>query len=406
MKHIAIIGFGVVGGGIPEVIESLGESLERAVGDRVNVKYILDLRNFPDSPYGDRVVHSIDPILADEDVSLIAETMGGAHPAFEYSVAAMEHGKHVVTSNKEVVASYGDELLRVARKNGVSYLFEASVGGGIPVIRAFSTSLAGEKIAAVDGILNGTTNFILSKMKSEGRDFSDVLSEAQALGYAERDPSADIDGIDSKRKIMILAALCTGKLVSPEDVYCESIRGIAPADIDAASRMGGSVRLIASARLCGDKLSVSVCPKIVMSSCPLSSVSDVYNAISVTTESTGDVMFYGRGAGRYPTAGAVVDDIAAALSGAAAVERTPEFKKCAGAVEPFGSVPMSYYIRIAYGSLSDTVETCSCLFDKVKVLDGSADGKIELICGKASMDELDGLRSSIGEIESVIRIHE
>lgn len=406
MKQIAIIGFGIVGGGIPEVIESLGDNLTAAVGDSVNVKYILDLREFPDSPYGDRVVHSIDTILEDDEIVLIAETMGGAHPAFEYSTAAMKRGKHVVTSNKEVVASYGDELLRTAEENGVLYLFEASVGGGIPTIRPFATSLAGEKIVAVDGILNGTTNFILSKMKSERREFADVLAEAQALGYAERDPSADVDGIDAKRKIIILAALSTGKLIPAEEAYSETIRNITPADIDAADRMDASIKLVASAKINGGRLSVFVAPQIVYSTCPLASVNDVYNAISVTTELTGDVMFYGRGAGRYPTAGAVVADIAAALSGAARAEKIPVFEKQPGAAEPFGRAPMKYYIRIAADSASDTLETCSRLFDSVKLLEGSPDGKVELICGKASKDELDGIRKSLGAVESVIRIHE
>ena len=219
MKHIAIFGFGIVGGGLPDVIESCREGIKNLIDDEINVKYILDLRDFPDSPYGDRVVHDIKPIIEDPEIEVVAETMGGAHPAFEFSVAAMEHGISVVTSNKEVVATYGDKLLETARKNGVNYLFEASVGGGIPCLRPFATSLSQEKIVSVSGILNGTTNFILSKMKFEGREFADVLAEAQALGYAERDPSADVDGIDAMRKIMILTALSTGKLVDKADVY-------------------------------------------------------------------------------------------------------------------------------------------------------------------------------------------
>ena len=305
MRNIAIFGFGVVGGGISDVIESCRDGIRAVVGDDINIKYILDLREFPDSPLGDRVVHDINKIIEDDDVELVAETMGGAHPAYEFSIAALEHGKSVVTSNKEVVATFGDSLTECARKHGVKYLFEASVGGGIPVLRTFSTSLAHEHIVSVSGILNGTTNFILSKMKSEGRAFEDVLSEAQALGYAERDPSADVDGIDAKRKIIILTALSTGHLVSDCSVYCESMRWITPAEIDAAERIGGAVKLVGTYRQCGGMMSIYVCPQIVMSSNPLSRVDDVYNAISVRCEITGDVMFYGRGAGRYPTAGAV-----------------------------------------------------------------------------------------------------
>ena len=185
MKYIAIIGYGVVGGGITAVLEANREYIKKSVGDDVDVKYILDLRDFPDSPYADRIVHEITPILEDGDVSLVCETMGGSHPAFEYSISCMKAGKSVVTSNKEVVANFGDELLRCAKENGVSYMFEASVGGGIPVLRPFRTSLAGEQISAVSGIVNGTTNFILTKMKNEKRDFDDVLREAQLLGFAE-----------------------------------------------------------------------------------------------------------------------------------------------------------------------------------------------------------------------------
>ncbi len=406
MKHIAIIGFGIVGGGIPDVIESCGEGLVKLVGDTVNVKYILDLREFPDSPYGDRVVHDITPILEDPEIEVIAETMGGAHPAYEFSIAAMEHGISVVTSNKEVVATFGDKLLECAKKNCVNYLFEASVGGGIPCLRPFATSLAQEKIVSVSGILNGTTNFILSKMKSEGREFADVLAEAQALGYAEKDPSADIHGIDAMRKIIILTALATGKIVSAENVYAETMSKITPDDIDAATRMGGSIKLIGSYKAVGDKMSVYVCPQIVDASNALSSVNDVYNAISVKCEITGDVMFYGRGAGRYPTAGAVVADICAILSGAASAEKQHVFTRDEDSLLAFEDVPFSYYVRVRGDSSADLYETYSNLFDSVKKLEGSSEGICEFICGKATKAELEKLGDSLGDVESVIRILE
>lgn len=404
MKHIAIFGFGIVGGGLPDVIESCKEGIENIVGDEINVKYILDLREFPDSPLADRVVHDITPIIEDPEIEVVAETMGGAHPAYEFSVAAMEHGISVVTSNKEVVATFGDKLLECARRNNVQYLFEASVGGGIPCLRPFATSLAQEKIVSVSGILNGTTNFILSKMKFEGREFADVLAEAQALGYAERDPSADVDGIDAMRKIIILTALSTGKLVSPDQVYAETIRNITPADIDAASRMGAAIKLIGTYKAVGDKMSVYVCPQMVYSDKALSSVNDVYNAISVTCDITGDVMFYGRGAGRYPTAGAVLADICAVLSGAAESEKIHEFTKADGDVLPFGEVPFTYYIRVASGN--DSAEALSHAFDKVEKLDGSPAGTSEFLCSKLSLNELNTLKQSIEGIESVIRVLE
>ena len=406
MKYIAIIGFGIVGGGIPDVIDSCRDGIRNALGEDIEVKYILDLRDFPDSPYGDRVVHDIKTIVEDPEIELVCETMGGSHPAYEFSVECMEHGISVVTSNKEVVANFGDKLLECAKKNAVSYLFEASVGGGIPCLRPFATSLGHEKITGVSGILNGTTNFILTKMKTEGREFADVLAEAQALGYAERDPSADVDGIDAMRKIIILTALATGKLASDKVVYAETIRNITPADIDAAERIGGAVKLIGTYKAVGDKMSVFVCPKIVKNDMALSAVNDVYNAVSVKCDITGDVMFYGRGAGRYPTAGAVVADAVAVLSGAAEVEKNHVFVRDDSAVLPFEDVKFTYYIRTAVSSAAEAAEAFKGVFDDVTVLGGSADGVCEFICGKLSKRELDAALPALGDVQSVIRILE
>ena len=406
MKYIAIIGFGIVGGGIPDVIDSCRDGIRNALGEDIEVKYILDLRDFPDSPYGDRVVHDIKTIVEDPEIELVCETMGGSHPAYEFSVECMEHGISVVTSNKEVVANFGDKLLECAEKNAVSYLFEASVGGGIPCLRPFATSLGHEKITGVSGILNGTTNFILTKMKTEGREFADVLAEAQALGYAERDPSADVDGIDAMRKIIILTALATGKLASDRVVYAETIRNITPADIDAAERMGGAVKLIGTYRAVGDKMSVYVCPQIVKNDMALSAVNDVYNAVSVKCDITGDVMFYGRGAGRYPTAGAVVADAVAVLSGAAKVEKNHVFVRDDAAVLPFDDVKFTYYIRTAVDSAADALESFKGVFDDVTVLEGSVDGVCEFVCGKLSKSELDAALPALGDVQSVIRILE
>ena len=402
MKNIAVIGYGVVGGGITTVIEENCAKIRGTVGDDVCVKYILDLRDFPDSPYADRVVHTIDPILADESVELVCETMGGSHPAFEYSVSCMKAGKSVVTSNKEVVANFGAELLACARENGVQYMFEASVGGGIPVIRGFNTALAGDRISAVNGILNGTTNYILTKMRTENRTFDDVLAEAQVLGYAERDPSADIDGIDAKRKIMILTALASGKLVSDTDVYTETLRNVSVEDIRAAEKWGGAVKLIAGAAFDGDMIQAQVCPMFVPWSCPLSHISDVYNGISVTSPVCGDVMFYGRGAGRLPTAGAVVADVCAVLSGAAKAERVPVFEKAEGCVKPFDEVGFRCYIR-ASESRVELCEAVSAYCDGTEVLSDEA-GVVELITGKLTKPETDKLRAQFAGIESVIRV--
>lgn len=402
MKNIAIIGYGVVGGGITTVLSENMAKIQSCVGDDVCVKYILDLREFPDSPYAARVVHTIDPILADDTVEVVCETMGGSAPAYEYSVSCMKAGKSVVTSNKEVVATFGDKLLECARENNVMYLFEASVGGGIPVIRGINTALSADSISSIYGILNGTTNYILTKMKTEERAFSEVLSEAQLLGYAERDPSADIDGIDAKRKIMILTALATGRLVSDTDVYTESLRNITLADLHAAEKWGGAVKLIAGSVLTDGAIRAFVCPMFVPWSCSLAHISDVYNGISVTSPVCGDVMFYGRGAGRLPTAGAVVADVCAILSGAARAEKIPVFEKSAGCVQPFDEIGFGCYIRANVGK-SELCGAVSAYCEDVTVLSDNA-GTVEIITGKLTGAELDDIRSQIGGIESVIRI--
>ena len=372
MKHIAILGFGIVGSGVARVLEQNAARIARTVGDEVDIQYILDLRDFPDSPYADRVIHEIAPILDDPGVALVCETMGGSHPALEYSLACMEAGKSVVSSNKEVVANYGDLLLRKAKEHGVSYLFEASVGGGIPLIRPFLTSLACDRVSEICGIVNGTTNYILTKMKEEGRAFGEVLAEAQRLGYAERDPSADIDGIDAKRKIIILTALASGILPDDGDVYAGSIRGITVRDIEAADRLGGVLRLIARTVLSDDgRVSAYVTPMIVKNAHPLAHVEGVYNAVSVTSPVTGDILYYGRGAGSLPTAGAVLSDVSAILSGAAQAEFAPVFLRKPGAAIPFGEQSFPFYVR-AEGSAAEAREKLEAVCGSVvRIGDGA-----------------------------------
>ena len=372
MKHIAILGFGIVGSGVARVLEQNAARIARTVGDEVDIQYILDLRDFPDSPYADRVIHEIAPILDDPGVALVCETMGGSHPALEYSLACMEAGKSVVSSNKEVVANYGDLLLRKAKEHGVSYLFEASVGGGIPLIRPFLTSLACDRVSEICGIVNGTTNYILTKMKEESRAFGEVLAEAQRLGYAERDPSADIDGIDAKRKIIILTALASGILPDDGDVYAGSIRGITVRDIEAADRLGGVLRLIARTVLSDDgRVSAYVTPMIVKNAHPLAHVEGVYNAVSVTSPVTGDILYYGRGAGSLPTAGAVLSDVSAILSGAAQAEFAPVFVRKTGAAIPFGEQSFPFYVR-AEGSAAEAREKLEAVCGSVvRIGDGA-----------------------------------
>ncbi len=407
MKKIAILGFGVVGGGIAEVLRENAAQIERIVGDTVEIKYILDKRDFPDSPYRNCVVKDIDVICADPEVALVAETIGGAHPAFEFSMKALAAGKHVVTSNKELVAKHGLELCAEAQLRGVSYLFEASVGGGIPVIRSLRTSLSADKIDRIDGIMNGTTNYIVTKMRS-GADFDEVLKEAKVLGYAEANPTADVDGIDTQRKIMILTALVSGIIPDEADVYAETMTKVTPADMDAASRFGGTVKLIGSMRRNGGKVSAFVCPRFVRLSSPLAHIDDVYNGIMVESCLCGDVMYYGRGAGRYPTAGAVIADVTAALNGAAMTEKKEEWRHGdADTVVPFSEQEFSYYVRINASSAVETLEKAKLVAGKVKLLEGSPSGTVEIITENMREEHMQKLleaESFGGKAESCIRL--
>ncbi len=315
MIKIAILGMGVVGGGVADVIMKNKAALAAAAHDDIEIKYILDLRDFPGHPLADRVTHNFDDILNDPSVSIVVETMGGSHPAYEYSIASLRAGKHVVTSNKEVVANYGDEFLHEAEAHGVHYLFEASVGGGIPLIRPLTTSLSTENISSIDGIVNGTTNYILTKMAEGGGSFDEALAEAKRLGYAEANPSADIDAVDAQRKICILTALITGRLLPTSAITTQSIRSITSADIAAAAKLGGTIKLIAHTDTKNGAINVFAAPCFVPYSSPLAHIKDVYNGILVSASVSGDLMFYGQGAGRYPTAGSIVADIAAIIRG-------------------------------------------------------------------------------------------
>ncbi len=310
MVKIALLGFGTVGSGVAEVLLQNGNIIKSKTGIELDIKYILDLREFPDHPLGDRVVHDINIILDDPEVSIVVEMMGGIHPAYDFSLAAIKAGKNVVTSNKAVVAAYGPELLKEANTRGLRYLFEASVGGGIPIIRPLTDLTAEDEITEIVGILNGTTNYILTAMKDEGTSFDEALATAQWMGYAEADPSADVDGFDSCRKICILAAVAFGNLVSFEKVETIGIRKITADDIKNAEEKGASVKLIARAVKTDEgKIHISVKPFAVRRNNPLYAISDVFNGILVRGKISGDLMFYGKGAGKLPTAGAVVSDI-------------------------------------------------------------------------------------------------
>lgn len=309
MIQVAVMGYGTVGSGVVEVIEKNKEEINKKSGEEINIKYILDLRDFPGDPFEDKIVHNVEKILNDPEIKIICETMGGLKPAYDFTKRALLSGKSVCTSNKELVAAHGPELINIAHDNKCNYLFEASVGGGIPIIRPLNYSLTAEKIDAITGILNGTTNYILSKMEKEGADFEDVLKEAQEKGYAERNPEADVEGYDACRKIAILSSLMCGKNVKYEDIYTEGITKITATDFVYAHACGRTIKLLAQSKEVDGRFYAMVAPCMISTSNPLYMVNDVFNAVCVHGNMLGDSMYYGRGAGKLPTASAVVSDV-------------------------------------------------------------------------------------------------
>lgn len=310
MVEIAVMGYGTVGSGVVEVLEKHADSIAGRAKERIHIKYILDLREFPGSPYEQKFIKSFETILSDPEVRIVVEVMGGLNPAFDYVKRCLENGKSVVTSNKELVAAKGAELLKLAQKNNLNFLFEASVGGGIPIIRPISQCLAANEVVEIAGILNGTTNFILTKMIREKMSFPEALALAQKLGYAERNPAADVEGLDACRKICILASLAYGRHVYPEQVHTEGISRIGLEDVEYAAAWGGVVKLIGQVkRMESGGVQIIVCPMFLSRESQLANVDDVFNGILVRGDSTGDVVFYGKGAGKFPTASAVVADV-------------------------------------------------------------------------------------------------
>lgn len=309
MIQIAVLGYGTVGSGVVEVINTNHEIINKNAGEEINIKYVLDLRDFPGDPVQEKIVHDFETVINDPEIRIIVEVMGGTNPAYTFVKRALESGKSVCTSNKELVAKHGVELLEIARKKNINFLFEASCGGGIPIIRPLTTSLTADEIDEITGILNGTTNYILSKMGTDGSEFDVVLKDAQEKGYAERNPAADVEGWDACRKIAILSSLAYGNHVDYEDIYTEGITKITAADIKYAKAWGASIKLLATSRKADGHYYAMVSPVMIDSNNPLYSVNDVFNAIFVHGNVLGDSMYYGSGAGKLPTASAVVADV-------------------------------------------------------------------------------------------------
>ena len=310
MVNIAVMGYGTVGSGVVEVVNTNGARINQRIGDELNIKYVLDLRDFPEDPVQEKIVHDFETIINDDEIKIVVEVMGGIEPAYTFVKRCLQAGKSVATSNKALVANHGAELLSIAEENNINFLFEASVGGGIPIIRPLNSSLTADEIEEITGILNGTTNYMLTKMFYEGADYDTVLKEAQANGYAERNPEADVEGYDACRKIAILSSLISGQQVDFEDIYCEGITEITVEDMKYAKAMGTAIKLLASSkRYAGNRLHAIVAPCMLYPEHPLYNVNGVFNSIFVHGNVLGDAMFYGSGAGKLPTASAVVADV-------------------------------------------------------------------------------------------------
>ncbi len=347
MAKVAVLGHGVVGSGVVELFEKNRHSIEAKAGQKMEVKYILDIRDFDNLPYREKFTKDFRQILNDEEITVVAEVMGGLSPAFDYVKCLLEKGKSVVTSNKELVAAKGAELLRIAREHNVNFFFEASVGGGIPIIRPMHQCLAANEISEVAGILNGTTNFILTKMIQEQMGFDEALKLAQQLGYAERNPAADVEGHDTCRKICILASLAYGKHVYPNTVYTEGITALTLEDVAYAEDWGGVIKLIGRAKRLEDgKLTATVFPAFIAKHSQLANIDDVFNGILIRGDATGDVVFYGRGAGKFPTASAVVADMIDAAKANTTSKSLTWEDSTENLVVDHRGIPHPFYLRI------------------------------------------------------------
>ncbi len=366
MINIAVMGYGTVGGGVVEVFRENQDLIDQRVGEAIRVKYVLDLRDFPGDPAEELIVHDVNQIINDPEVAIVVETMGGLEPAHTFVKQALEAGKSVATSNKALVAKFGVELMDLAKEKNVNFLFEASCGGGIPIIRPLNTSLTADDVDEITGILNGTTNYILSKMTSEGSDFQEVLKDAQAKGYAEKDPTADIEGHDARRKIAILSTLAYRKFVDFEEVYTEGITKITAEDILYAKALGRSIKLLGTSRKTADGVYAMVSPVMIAPSYPLYSVNDVFNGIFVHGNMLGDAMFYGSGAGKLPTASAVAADVIDAARNLG--KRIPtEWSGEKLELMPIADVTNRFFVRVK-GDKESGVAKAKELFGEIEVV--------------------------------------
>ncbi|MBQ2677217.1 MAG: homoserine dehydrogenase [Clostridia bacterium] len=410
MVKIAVMGHGVVGSGVVEVFYKNRESIQKKADCQMDIAHILDLRDFPDSPYKEKFTKSFDDIINDDEVKIVVEVMGGVNPAYDFVKRCLLKGKSVATSNKELVATKGAELLKIAGETGTNFLFEASVGGGIPILRPLSQCLAANDIIEIDGILNGTTNYILTKMIKEQVAFSDALKNAQELGYAERDPSADIEGADACRKICILASLSYGKHVYPDEVYTEGITKISLTDVAYAESMNSVIKLIGrSKKLKNGKVTATVYPAIISKDCQLANVDDVYNAVCVKGDAIGDVVFYGKGAGKLPTASAVVADVIDCAKHIHARKLINWEDRSDDYVEEYKNDVLSKYIRMTSNDIESLKNSLKQQFNDIQflTLKDADENEIAFTTGELMEKVIDEKLSAVadmGEIVSSIRI--
>lgn len=395
---VAIMGYGTIGSGVAEILQVNKEQIKAKAGTALELKYILDLRDFPGDPNEDKLVKDYKKIADDKDVKIVVETMGGVEPAFTFVKAMLETGKAVCTSNKALVADKGAELLAIAKKNKTNFFFEASVGGGIPIIRTLQTALTGDVVEEITGILNGTTNFMLTAMAENGAKYADVLKEAQRLGYAEKDPTADVEGFDSCRKIAILTSLIAGQQVDFNDVSTEGITKITPLDMEYAAKVGYSIKLLATSKKVGDAYSLLVAPFFVSKSHPLYTVNGVFNSVFVKGNMLGDAMFYGSGAGKLPTASAVVADmVCAAIHDGKNIELKWEAKK----MELADHLDQKYRFFVRSKAPEGIIER---VFENSEYIDIDTDDEAGFITTCMTEREFNERARALGQIITTIRI--
>ena len=403
MINVAVMGYGTVGSGVVEVLETNRETIAARVGDELNVKYVLDLRDFPGDPVQEKIVHDFETVVNDAEISIVVETMGGIEPAYTFVKRSLLAGKSVATSNKALVAKHGAELLTIAKEKNINFLFEASVGGGIPILRPLQTSLTADVVEEISGILNGTTNYMLTKMFYEGADYDEVLKEAQANGFAERNPEADVEGHDACRKIAILTSLVTGKQVDFEDIYTEGITKITSEDMMYAKEMGMTIKLLASGKRCGDGMCAMVSPVLVGSEHPLYSVNGVFNAILVRGNMLGDAMFYGSGAGKLPTASAVAADVVEAAKNPAA-SMMGMWTADKAKLLPVKDVEKRFFVRMK-GNADEKKEQLEKKFGEISVVKVSGlDGEFGFLTGVMTEGKFAECAAEFPEILHRIRV--